>query len=236
MSKSKNEENKDALVIVNHFINDPKIASGSPIILQGFEIIRKALEAQQGVDVDDWSCNDFTPLPEDRIKELMANTAYPESRSVHQAMSQACNELYHLNKHLRKKQSVDVEALKIAPADVLEMHNVYENGIDAEAAIHVAGGYNKAVTDLSERGLIGGVLSSKERSILNLVNNGWIVQGVEGYNPEQYALVPVEPTDKQLEEMYFNVISGDDGGVCDKFLRYAKDIHGAMIRVSQEGK
>ncbi len=60
---------------------------------------------QEQKDLDDWNCNDFKGLPNGRVQSLMADTAYPESRSVKHAIEQACNELYFLNKHLRNPQA-----------------------------------------------------------------------------------------------------------------------------------
>lgn len=86
--------------------NNPKHLTGKPEYIEAIKITdifhdhwntRKDL-AQA---TDDWSCNDFKNLPSDRVRELMAVSAYPESRSVKQAIEQALNEQYHLNKHLR---------------------------------------------------------------------------------------------------------------------------------------
>lgn len=65
-------------------------------------------------EINDWSCNDFKNLSSERIKELAQGTAYPRSHSVANAIKQALNEQYHLNKHLRDTRTrgvVDVESL-----------------------------------------------------------------------------------------------------------------------------
>jgi imidazolonepropionase-like amidohydrolase len=56
----------------------------------------------------------------------MENTAYPNSRSVKQAIEQACNEIYHLNKHLRVSHPSRADAVE---ADISAMAKAYEAGV-----------------------------------------------------------------------------------------------------------
>ena len=63
------------------------------------EIIIAALEAM-ALDDENFN-NDFKNLPDERIKELMSKTAYPNSISIAQAIRQVLNEQFHLNKQLQ---------------------------------------------------------------------------------------------------------------------------------------
>ena len=50
--------------------------------------------------------------------------------------------------------------------------------------------------------------------------------------PEGYVLVPIEPSEDMLIDMYFDITSGDEEGPCEKWIKWAVEIHKAMIKAA----